>query len=476
MMTESMMPQSSQVVPDLTPNAQEAAAGMRDLNPFDGQNPLLDALGRVELRLQRLHTKVLAGKVVEAIGTVVKVALPGVGVGDLCEFRKPDGRPLCFGEVVGFAGELAVVAVLGESQGISAQIQVFPAGAAQSVEVSEELQGRILDGMGRLSDGGPPLTKPGVLWPIYNDPPPPMTRKVINKPLPMQVRVLDGLLTVGEGQRVGVFAAAGVGKSTILSQLVKGADVDIRVIALIGERGREVREFVEHSLGPEGMAKSIVVCATSDRSSLERARAAYLATSIAEYFRDQDKKVLLLMDSVTRFARALREIGLSAGEPPARQGFPPSVFSTLPRLLERSGMGPRGSITALYTVLVEGDDMTEPIADETRSILDGHIILSRDLAAANHFPAVDVLASASRVMSMIDTPDHLKMAGRIRELMSAYKRSELLVKIGEYKKGADPLIDEALDKWPRIQRFLRQATTEFTAFDETQNQLRALVN
>jgi type III secretion protein N (ATPase) len=368
-----------------------------------------------------------------------------------------------------------VVAVLGESQGISAQIQVFPAGAAQSVEVSEELQGRILDGMGRLSDGGPPLTKPGVLWPIYNDPPPPMTRKVINKPLPMQVRVLDGLLTVGEGQRVGVFAAAGVGKSTILSQLVKGADVDIRVIALIGERGREVREFVEHSLGPEGMAKSIVVCATSDRSSLERARAAYLATSIAEYFRDQDKKVLLLMDSVTRFARALREIGLSAGEPPARQGFPPSVFSTLPRLLERSGMGPRGSITALYTVLVEGDDMTEPIADETRSILDGHIILSRDLAAANHFPAVDVLASASRVMSMIDTPDHLKMAGRIRELMSAYKRSELLVKIGEYKKGADPLIDEALDKWPRIQRFLRQATTEFTAFDETQNQLRALV-
>lgn len=476
MMTESMMPQSSQVVPDLTPNSEEAAVGMRDLNPFDGQNPLLDALGRVELRLQRLHTKVLAGKVVEAIGTVVKVALPGVGVGDLCEFRKPDGRPLCFGEVVGFAGELAVVAVLGESQGISAQIQVFPAGAAQSVEVSEELQGRILDGMGRLSDGGPPLTKPGVLWPIYNDPPPPMTRKVINKPLPMQVRVLDGLLTVGEGQRVGVFAAAGVGKSTILSQLVKGADVDIRVIALIGERGREVREFVEHSLGPEGMAKSIVVCATSDRSSLERARAAYLATSIAEYFRDQDKKVLLLMDSVTRFARALREIGLSAGEPPARQGFPPSVFSTLPRLLERSGMGPRGSITALYTVLVEGDDMTEPIADETRSILDGHIILSRDLAAANHFPAVDVLASASRVMSMIDTPDHLKMAGRIRELMSAYKRSELLVKIGEYKKGADPLIDEALDKWPRIQRFLRQATTEFTAFDETQNQLRALVN
>ena len=438
-------------------------------------NPLRDGLARMEMRLERLRTKVMAGKVVEAIGTVVKVALQGVGVGDLVEFRKPDGRTLCFGETVGFQGELAIVAVLGESQGISSQIQVFPAGAAQSVEVSEELQGRILDGMGRLCDGGPPLSKPGVLWPIYNDPPAPMTRQVIDRPLPMRVRVLDGLLTVGEGQRVGIFAAAGVGKSTILSQLVKGAAADIRVIALIGERGREVREFVEHSLGPEGMASSIVVCATSDRSSLERARAAYLATSIAEYFRDQGKKVLLLMDSVTRFARALREIGLSAGEPPARQGFPPSVFATLPRLLERSGMGPTGSITALYTVLVEGDDMTEPIADETRSILDGHIILSRDLAAANHFPAVDVLASASRVMSMIVDAEHLRTAGRLRELMAAYKRSEILIKIGEYKKGADAVIDEALDKWPRIMQFLRQGTREFTSFEDTLAALRTLV-
>jgi type III secretion protein N (ATPase) len=223
------------------------------------------------------------------------------------------------------------------------------------------------------------------------------------------------------------------------------------------------------------MAKSIVVCATSDRSSLERARAAYLATAIAEHFRDEGKKVLLLMDSVTRFARALREIGLSAGEPPARQGFPPSVFATLPRLLERSGMGAKGSITALYTVLVEGDDMTEPIADETRSILDGHIILSRELASANHFPAVDVLLSASRVMSMIATPEHLKLAGRVRELMAAYKRSEILVKIGEYKKGSDPVIDEALEKWPRIMKFLRQPTQEFTEFEDTQKALQALV-
>jgi type III secretion protein N (ATPase) len=456
---------SSQTLPDHVPLPRLS----------EKSNPLLGALGRSELRLERLRTKITSGRVVEAIGTVVKVALQGVSVGDLVEFRTPDGHALCFGEVVGLQGDFVIVAVLGESQGISAQLQVFPAGAAQSVEVSDELLGRILDGMGRLADGGPPLSLPGNLQPIYADPPEPLTRQLIDRPMAMRVRVLDGLLTVGEGQRIGVFAAAGGGKSTLLSQLVKGAEADIRVIALIGERGREVREFVEHSLGKEGMSKSIVVCATSDRSSLERARAAYLATAIAEYFRDQGKKVLLMMDSVTRFARALREIGLSAGEPPARQGFPPSVFATLPRLLERSGMGAKGSITALYTVLVEGDDMTEPIADETRSILDGHIILSRDLAAANHFPAVDVLASASRVMSMIATQEHLQLAGRLRELMAAHKQSEILVKIGEYKAGADPIIDEALQKWPRILGFLRQGTEEFTQFEDMQKALRELV-
>jgi len=438
-------------------------------------NPFFGELEHIGARLERLRTGLVAGKVIEAVGTLVKVALQGVGVGDMCEFRRPDGRTLCFGEVVGFQSDLALVTPLGASLGISAQTQVFPAGASQGVEVSEELLGRILDGMGRLSDGGPPLSRPGVMQPVYNDPPNPMTRQVIDRPLPMRVRVLDSLLTVGEGQRVGIFAAAGVGKSTILSQLVKGAECDIRVIALIGERGREVREFVEHSLGPDGMAKSIVVCATSDRSSLERARAAYLATAIAEHFRDKGLRVLLLMDSVTRFARALREIGLAAGEPPARQGFPPSVFATLPRLLERSGMGAVGSITALYTVLVEGDDMSEPIADETRSILDGHVILSRDLAASNHFPAVDVLASVSRVMSMIVDPEHGKTAGRLRELMASYKRSEILVKIGEYKKGADATIDEALDKWPKILQFLRQGTLEFTPFEETLKQLKQLV-
>jgi type III secretion protein N (ATPase) len=281
------------------------------------------------------------------------------------------------------------------------------------------------------------------------------------------VRALDGLLTCGEGQRLGVFAAAGGGKSTLMAMLVKGADVDVTVVALIGERGREVREFLEHELGEEGRRRAVIVCATSDKSSMERSKAAYVATAIAEYFRDQGKRVLFLMDSVTRFARAQREIGLAAGEPPTRRGFPPSVFATLPRLMERVGMGAKGSITALYTVLVEGDDMTEPIADETRSILDGHIILSRKLASANHYPAIDVLASVSRVMNMVITPEHKKVAGRLRELMAKYQEVELLVKIGEYKRGSDAMADQAIDRIDRIREFLRQPTDEYVSFEDT---------
>jgi type III secretion protein N (ATPase) len=274
---------------------------------------------------------------------------------------------------------------------------------------------------------------------------------------------------------MGIFAAAGGGKSTLMGMLVKGADVDVTVIALIGERGREVREFLEHELGPEGRRRSVVVCATSDKSSMERAKAAYVATAIAEYFRDQGKKVLFLMDSVTRFARALREIGLAAGEPPTRRGYPPSVFATLPKLMERVGMNDKGSITAMYTVLVEGDDMTEPIADETRSILDGHIVLSRKLAAANHYPAVDVLASASRVMNHVVSMAHRDAAGRLRELMAKYAEVDLLVKIGEYKRGGDLVTDEAIDKQDLIRDFLRQRTDEFTGFEETVDQLRDIV-
>jgi len=287
--------------------------------------------------------------------------------------------------------------------------------------------------------------------------------------------VLDGVLTCGEGQRLGIFAAAGGGKSTLMGMLVQGADVDVTVIALIGERGREVREFLEKELGEAGRRRSVVVCATSDKSSMERAKAAYVATAIAEFFRDQGKRVLFLMDSVTRFARAQREIGLAAGEPPTRRGYPPSVFATLPKLMERVGTNDKGSITALYTVLVEGDDMTEPIADETRSILDGHIVLSRKLASANHYPAVDVLASASRVMNQVVTPEHRADAGRLRELMAKYAEVELLVKIGEYQRGGDAVTDEAIDKQERIKAFLCQRTDEKTALADTLAQLHALV-
>jgi len=274
---------------------------------------------------------------------------------------------------------------------------------------------------------------------------------------------------------MGIFAAAGGGKSTLMGMLVKGADVDVTVVALIGERGREVREFLEHELGPEGRRKSVIVCATSDKSSMERAKAAYVATAIAEYFRDEGKRVLFLMDSVTRFARAQREIGLAAGEPPTRRGYPPSVFATLPKLMERAGMNERGSITALYTVLVEGDDMTEPIADETRSILDGHIVLSRRLGAANHYPAIDVLASASRVMNAVVTPEHKQVAGRLRELMAKYQEVELLVKIGEYKRGGDAVTDEAIDKIGQINAFLRQRTDEHSTLPDALARMTEIV-
>ena len=313
-------------------------------------------------------------------------------------------------------------------------------------------------------------------YPVYANPPDPLKRRIISKPLPLGLRVIDGLLTCGEGQRMGIFAAAGVGKSTLLACLVKGAQVDVTVLALIGERGREVREFIEKDLGEEGMKKSVVVVSTSDRTSMERLKAAYVATAIAEYFRDQGKKVLLLMDSVTRFARAQREIGLAAGEPPTRRGFPPSVFSTLPVLMERAGMSDKGSITALYTVLVEGDDMTEPIADETRSILDGHIILSRKLAAANHYPAIDVLQSVSRVMNAIVDPEHKKAASKLRKLLAKYKEIELLVQLGEYRKGSDPEADEALARIDKINEFLRQGLDERTPFEETVEWLKRLVS
>ena len=415
------------------------------------------------------------GRVLQVVGTIIRAVVPGVKIGEMCTLKNPWDSWELQAEVVGFSQEAALLTPLGDIQGVSTTTEVIPSGRVHMVPVGPALLGRVLDGLGRPIDGGPPLA-PLAHYPVYADPPNPMTRKVIKTPVSLGLRALDGLLTCGEGQRLGIFAAAGGGKSTLLSSLVKGSAVDVTVLALVGERGREVREFIEHDLGSEGLKKSVLVVSTSDRSSMERLKAAYVATAIAEYFRDQGKSVLLLMDSVTRFGRALREIGLAAGEPPTRRGFPPSVFSSLPRLMERAGNSEKGSITALYTVLVEGDDMTEPIADETRSILDGHIILSRKLASANHYPAIDILASVSRVMNSVVEPKHRQAASRFRSLMAKYQEVELLVQIGEYKKGADAEADSAIAKINELNAFLRQGQDESSGFQETIEALVALAS
>ncbi|NIZ03768.1 type III secretion system ATPase SctN [Thalassospira lucentensis] len=428
------------------------------------------------LALNEAQTLTIKGRVAQVVGTIIRAVVPSVRIGEICILRTP-GEPFELqAEVVGFAKDAALLTPIGDMYGISTATEVIPTGRAHMVPVGPGLLGRTLDGLGRPLDAAErgPLSVEQY-YPVYQEAPDPLTRRIISSPLSLGVRVLDGVLTCGEGQRIGVFAAAGGGKSTLLGMLVKGADVDVTVIALIGERGREVREFIEHELGEEGRRKSVLVVATSDKSSMERAKAAYVATAIAEYFRDQGKKVLFLMDSVTRFGRAQREIGLAAGEPPTRRGYPPSVFATLPKLMERVGMNDKGSITALYTVLVEGDDMNEPIADETRSILDGHIVLSRKLASANHYPAVDVMASASRVMNAVITPEHRAAAGRLRELMAKFQEIELLVKVGEYQRGTDPATDEALDKIGPIREFLQQKTDELMPFDETLKRLQEVV-
>jgi type III secretion protein N (ATPase) len=410
------------------------------------------------------------GKVTQALGTIIRASIKGVKIGELCRLVDPVTHTELFAEVIGFSKQDVLLTPIGELDGLSLQTQVIACGRSQEILISEQMLGRVVNGIGVPIDGGKPITH-GTNCAINAPPPNPMSRKLIDRPISTGVRAIDGLLTCGEGQRLGIFASAGGGKSTLLSMITKGCDADIIVIALIGERGREVREFIERELGEEGLKKSIIVAATSDRPAMERVKAAYAATTIAEHFRDQGKRVLLLMDSITRFARALREIGLAAGEPPARRGFPPSVFATLPKLLERSGCGENGSITALYTVLVEGDDLTEPVADEVRSILDGHIILSRSLAESGHYPAIDILASTSRVMNSITTDEHQTQAIRVRQLLAKYKEIELLVKIGEYKNGADPLADQSLNAIEEINHFLRQPTKEVQAYEQTLQKL-----
>ena len=417
---------------------------------------------------------VRTGKVFEVVGTLIRASGLDAKVGELCELQDPRGRVLQRAEVVGFGRNGAILSPFGALTGISEDTRVVGTGRPLSIQVGPQLLGRVISGLGEPIDGKGPLLATGER-PVFAEPPDPMKRAMIEAALPTGVKIIDSLMTLGEGQRMGIFAPAGVGKSTLMGMLARGAQCDVSVIGLIGERGREVREFIELILGEEGMARSVVVCATSDRSSIERAKAAYVATAVAEYFRDEGQRVLLMMDSLTRFARAQREIGLAAGEPPARRGFPPSVFAELPRLLERTGMGERGSITALYTVLAEDESGGDPIAEEVRGILDGHMILSRRIAAKNQYPAIDVLASLSRVMPQVVPPDHLAAAGALRSLMAKYDEVEMLLQVGEFKTGNDPQADMAVERIDPIRAFLNQKTSELLAFDDIVGQLNQLI-
>jgi ATP synthase in type III secretion protein N len=419
-------------------------------------DPLLAGLRSVD-PLKRV------GRVAEAYGTLIRATGVGASIGEVCELRNPLSGQKLMAEVVGIGRGLTLLTPLGTLTGLSAATEVVSRGQQATIGAGPTLLGRVLNALGEVIDG-PPTPSGLTQVPVHREAPDALSREPISRPFPTGVRAIDSLLTVGEGQRVGIFAAAGGGKSTLLGMLAR-ASSDVNVIVLVGERGREVREFIEDNLGPEGLTKSVVVVATSDRPALERSRAAYVGTAIAEYFRDQGRRVLLLLDSVTRFARALRDVGLAVGEPPARRGFPPSVFSALPALFERSGNNDRGSITAFYTVLLE-DEEGDPIGDEVRSILDGHIHLSRKLAGANHFPAIDVLASASRVMSRVASAQHQRAAAALRRQLARYQDLELLLQIGEYKSGSDPEADAAIRNIGSVRQFLQQQPASLTGFDE----------
>lgn len=416
------------------------------------------------------------GKVSKAVGLTFEAVLPGAAVGSICRLDiAPNVRPV-LAEVIGFRGTKVVLMALEEIHGINSQSQVTLLSKQATVRVSDALLGRVLDGGGNPIDKLPAVVE-GADKPIYSPPVNPLEREPIKESLDLGVRALNGLITCGSGQRMGIMAGSGVGKSVLLGMIARYTKADVNVIALVGERGREVREFLERDLGKEGLARSVVVVATSEQSALIRMRAAYLATTIAEHFADNGRKVLLLMDSLTRFCMAQREIGLSMGEPPATKGYTPSVFATLPRLLERAGArGNRGgSITGLYTVLVEGDDLDDPIADSTRSILDGHIVLSRALADKGHFPSIDVLKSVSRVMRSVVTPEHNDLSSSIRELMSVYRDAEDLINIGAYVRGSNPKIDKAIELNDFINRFLRQDVSDKTTVQDSVALMRSIV-
>lgn len=422
-----------------------------------------------------LHLSRDSGKVTEVSGMLIKGTLPGATVGSIVQIF-PSGLERSFlAEVVGFKDKHVLMMALNDMRGVGLGSKILLARQIATVRVSDELLGRVVDGLGR------PLDMEGELEtfrdiPLYSEVRNPLKRRPIREPLDLGVRAINGCLTVGEGQRIAIMAGSGVGKSVLLGMISKSTSADVNVIALIGERGREVREFIENDLGPEGMSKSVVVCVTSDQSPLLRMRGAYVATAIAEHFASHGKRVLLMMDSITRFAMAQREIGLSTGEPPSSKGYTPSVFSLLPRLLERAGsFEGEGSITGLYTTLVEGDDMNDPIGDAVRSIVDGHIVLSRQLAQRGHFPAIDILQSTSRVMKNVTTPDHVKMAQKLRETLAVYKEAEDLINIGAYKAGSNPRIDKAVKLIDPVNEFLRQGIDDRGDFTTSLRRLQQIL-
>ncbi len=437
-------------------------------------SPQRDILAHYARRLQQVDPIVQIGRIYQIIGMIMESVGPRVSLGDLCTIRPKNGQREGRAEVVGFRENKILLMPLNDISGYSPGSEVIATNEDLSVGVGEGLLGRILNGLGEpIDDNG--LVDFSEKRSIYQMPSNPLKRPPISRSIGTGVKAIDGLITLGQGQRMGIFAGSGVGKSVLLGMISRNTSADVNVIALIGERGREVREFIERDLGEEGLRRSVVVVATSDSSPLVRIKGAFTATTIAEYFRDQGLNVLLMMDSVTRVAMAQREIGLAVGEPPATKGYTPSTFTLLPRLLERAGNFTGGSITGLYTVLVEGDDLNDPVADSARSILDGHIVLSRDLANRGHYPAIDPLQSVSRVMSEVVEEDHLKKAREFLNLLAVYREAEDLINIGAYVKGSNPKIDRAIEKIDELNKFLQQDVNEQNTFDEIVDDLFSII-
>jgi flagellum-specific ATP synthase len=426
---------------------------------------------RLSEQLGTLDPVKINGRVRMVVGLLIESVGPAARIGEICQIRYSRTKPSLIAEVIGFRDERVLLMPLGDASGIQPGSEVIPTRQIASVAVGESLMGRVLDGIGEPVDGKP-LPALTERYPLHWEAPAALERPPLRTPLSLGVRVLDALLTCALGQRIGIFSGSGVGKSTLMGMIARNTSADVNVIALIGERGREVREFIEGSLGEEGLQRSVLVVATSDKPAIVRQRAALAATAIAEYFRNQGKDVLLMMDSLTRLAMAQREIGLAAGEPPAARGYTPSVFALMPSLLERAGTSSAGSITGIYTVLVDADDMNDPIADTARAILDGHIVLSRTLSEKGHYPPVDVLASLSRVMPNVVSPEHLQAASEIRRLLAAYRDAEDLIQIGAYQKGSNPVVDQAVERIETLHAFLKQSRDESPSFEETAAQLR----